>query len=370
MTTTTSPTTSPTSSRGADRIWAPTTVGAMHLPTHLALAPMTRSRAHADGTPGDLASEYYAQRAGLGLLITEGTQPSADGQGYLNTPGIHTDAQVAGWRTVADAVHAAGAHLVVQLMHAGRMAHPDNTPHHRQPVAPSATAPRVGMHTATGRQDIPVPRALSTAEVRATVEDFARAAARAVEAGADAVEVHGANGYLVHQFLAPNANSRDDAYGGSLEDRARFALELTAAVAERIGPERVGVRLSPGAPLGGLDEGPEGPDLYRYLVGELDRMGLAYLHLFHFAGEDLLADLRRAWHSRLLLVRPRRSWEQMVADVESGLADVLPLGQWALANPDVVARLRTGAALTTSDPATFYGGGAAGYTDYPTLGAR
>lgn len=348
-------------------IWDPVTVGRMPLPHRLAMAPMTRSRANLDGMPGPLAAEYYAQRAGFGLLISEGTQPSADGQGYLATPGIHTDAQVAGWSRVASAVHAKGGRLFIQLMHAGRMSHPDNTPHHRQPVAPSAIAPGVEMFTANGPRDIPVPRALSIEEVRATVQDFADAAERAIEAGADGVEIHGANGYLIQQFLAPNANHRDDAYGGGIDKRVRFALEVAASVAERIGHERTGFRLSPGSRLGGIDEGAESPNLYRHLIARLAEFDLAYLHLSHAGDDDLLRDIRQLWPNALLVNRANRPLDALGADVEAGLADIAPVARWALANPDFIERLRRDAPLNDLDPATLYGGGAAGYTDYPTF---
>ncbi|MEE1758253.1 MULTISPECIES: alkene reductase [unclassified Streptomyces] len=350
-----------------EKLFTPTTVGRVKLEHRLAMAPMTRDRAQADGTPTDLMALYYRQRASLGLLITEGTQPSADGQGYLLTPGIHTEEHVAGWRKVADAVHEAGGHLFIQLMHVGRMSHPDNTPHHRQPVAPSAIAPGEQMFCMSGPQEIPVPRALSTEEVRATVDDFRRAAALAVRAGADGVEIHGANGYLLHQFFAENANHRTDEYGGSVENRARFALEVAAAVAEEIGADRTGIRLSPGVPIGGLVEGESGPRLYRHLVGELAELGLAYVHLMHIGDEELLRDIRAAWPTALLVNRPGRPREAVTADIEAGLADVVTVGAWALANPDLVERLRQGAPLNEPNPATYYGGGEGGYTDYPTL---
>jgi 2,4-dienoyl-CoA reductase-like NADH-dependent reductase (Old Yellow Enzyme family) len=352
-----------------NNLWTPTTIGPLQLQHRLAMAPMTRSRANPDGTPGKLAAEYYAQRASLGLLITEGVQPSDDGQGYLTTPGIYTDRHVDGWRPVISAIHDAGASVFLQLMHAGLMAHPDNTPHHRQPVAPSAIASGIPMFTPTGMQQAPVPRALDIEEVRATVQDFRTAAAAAIRAGADGVEIHGANGYLVHQFFAPNANRRTDEYGGAIANRTRFALEVAAAIADEIGAERTGIRLSPGAPIGGLEEGPEGPDLYRHLVGELARLDLAYVHLFHFGNEELLRDIRAAWPNRLLLVRAGRTRENLQQDLEAGLADVLPIGTWALANPDIVRRLKTGAPLNEPDRATYFGGGAAGYTDYPALPA-
>ena len=351
-------------------LWSPVKIGKLELKHRLGLAPMTRSRAKADGTPGDLAPEYYAQRASLGLLISEGTQPSDDGQGYTTTPGIYTDAHVQGWKKVTDAVHKAGGHLYIQLMHAGRVAHPDNTPHHRTPVAPSAIAPEgVKMFTPTGMQDAPTPRALTTVEVKQTVKDFAYAAKRSIEAGADGVEIHGANGYLVQQFFAPNANTRTDEYGGSIENRTRFAIEVAKAVAAEIGPERTGIRLSPLGNSGGLNEGPEAADLYRYLVAELNKLNLAYLHILHTGDEKLVQDLRKAWKHPLLVNRPNATPENLDQDVKTGLADLVPVGKMALANPDLVTRLKTKAPLNQPNPATFFGGGEVGFTDYPTLAA-
>lgn len=350
-------------------MWEPLELGRISLPHRLALAPMTRNRANADGTPGDLAAEYYGQRASLGLVITEGTQPSADGQGYTNTPGIYTPEHIEGWRAVADAVHEGGGHLFVQLMHVGRTSHPDNTPHHRQPVAPSAIAPGEDMHTATGPQAIPTPRALGEDEIQVVINEFRHAAASAIAAGADGVEVHAANGYLLHQFLSPNANHRSDSYGGSIENRARFVVEVARAVAEEIGADRTGIRISPAFPLGSLYEGEteEVRAQYRYLVGELAALNLAYLHVHHLGDDELLRSFREVWPTALLVVRYGRDREQIAADIDAGLADVAPLGRFALANPDIVERLRTDAPLNDVDPATIYGGGAAGYTDYPVL---
>lgn len=349
------------------KLFDPVRVGGYTLQNRLVMAPMTRSRAQFDGTPGELAAEYYAQRAGVGLIVTEGTQPSDDGQGYLTTPGIYTDAHVAGWKTTTDAVHAKGGHLFIQLMHAGRMSHPDNTPHHRQGVAPSAIAPGTQMFTAKGMQDIPVPRALTTEEVRQTVQDFRYAARRAIEAGADGVEIHGANAYLIQQFFAPSANTRTDEYGGSIENRARFAIEVATAIAEEIGAERTAIRLSPGTTMWGIDEGAEGPDLYRYLVAELDKVGLAYLHIMQQGNEPRLADIRKLWQGTLILNRPGRLREQIGADLASGLADLEAYGQMVLANPDFVVRLKDSAPLNEADRNGFFGGTAQGYTDYPTL---
>ena len=350
-------------------LWSPITLGRFQLPHHLAMAPMTRSRAKPDGTPGDLAPLYYVQRASMGLLITEGTQPSDDGQGYLATPGIYTDAHVAGWRKVTDAVHKAGGRMFIQLMHVGRRSHPDNTPHHRQPVAPSAIAPGEDMFTLKGKLPIPEPRALTTAEVKETVADFAHAARRAIEAGADGVEVHGANGYLVHQFLAPDSNRRSDEYGGSLENRARFAIEVVRAIADAIGPERTAIRLSPGNPTGGIAEGQTNDELYRFLAAEFDTMGLAYLHILYGRKDPLLAEIRETFRGVLIVNRPGRLRDQVGADVTAGLADIEALGIMALANPDFIQRLKTGAPFNEVRPALFYAGGPEGYTDYPTLDA-
>ena len=348
-------------------VFSPLRLGRYTLRNRLVMAPMTRSRAQFDGSPGELAAKYYAQRASVGLIVSEGTQPSDDGQGYLTTPGIYTDAHVAGWKKTTQAVHDKGGHIFIQLMHAGRMSHPDNTPHHRQGVAPSAIAPNTGMFTTKGMLDIPTPRALTTAEVRRTVADFRHAARCAIEAGADGVEVHGANAYLVQQFFAPSANTRGDEYGGSIENRARFAIEVAKAIADEIGADRTAIRLSPGTTMWGIDEGTEGPDLYRYLVAELDKLGLAYVHLMHQGNEALLADIRRLWRGTLILNRPGRPREQIGADVASNAADMEAYGQMVLANPDFVERLKGEAPLNAADRNTFFGGGAHGYTDYPAM---
>ena len=350
-------------------LFAPASVGRYALSNRMVMSPMTRGRAQYDGTPGNLAAEYYAQRANVGLIVAEGTQPSDDGQGYTTTPGIYTPAHIEGWRRVTDAVHDRGGRIFIQLMHAGRISHPDNTPHHRQPVGPSAISPGSQIFTASGMRDVPAPRELTTQEVHQTIADFRHAARSAIEAGADGIEVHGANGYLVTQFLAPNANVRTDEYGGSIENRARFAIELMSAISEEIGPDRTAIRLSPGTVLGGIDEGPEGPTLYRYLVVELDKLGLAYLHIMHNGDEQLLDDIRSLWTRALILNRPGRPREEAGSDVASGLADLEAYGQMVLANPDFVERLITGAEMNEPDSSTYFGGDAQGYTDYPDLEA-
>ncbi|MBX5133367.1 alkene reductase [Rhizobium lentis] len=351
-------------------IHSPFTLGKIRLQNRFVMAPMTRARANADGTPGILAAEYYSQRAGVGLTITEGTQPSDDGQGYPMTPGIYTDDQVAGWRAVNEAIHARGGHVFYQLMHAGRMSHPDNTPHHRQGVAPSAIAPGEQIYTLDGMKDIPTHRALTTEEVQSTVKDYAYAAKRAIESGADGVEIHGI-AYLIHQFLAISANQRADQYGGSLKNRARFAIEVAQAIVAEIGADRTGIRLSPGFAGFGLDHGDEGPDLFRYLVTELNKLGLVYIHIVHYGDDDILHDFRKLWGHVLILNRPGRPREDIGKDIASGLADLESFGAMVLANPDFIERVSTGAPLNTADHSVYFGQGpdgpASGYTDFPAL---
>ncbi|MDQ0206622.1 alkene reductase [Alkalicoccobacillus murimartini] len=344
-----------------------TKIGNVSLKNRLAMAPMTRSRAQVDGTPGELAAEYYGQRASFGLIITEGTQPSDDGQGYLNTPGIYTQAHIDGWKQVTSRVHQEGGRIFIQLMHAGRVSHPDNTPHHRQPVVPSAIAPGAEMFTAEGMKDIPTPRELSKKEIKEVVNEFRLAAAAAIQAGADGVEIHGANGYLLQQFMSENSNQRTDEYGGTIENRARFAIEVTKAVIEEIGAEKTGIRFSPEGTLNGILEGETGNDLYRYLVKELSGLGMAYLHIMHFGNEPLLKEVRQLWTQPLIVNRMGRPLDQLSVDIDNNLADVASVGIWALANPDFVDRLTKDEPLNDPDPTTLYVGGEKGYTDYPFL---
>lgn len=346
-------------------LWHPTRVGDLQLPHRLAMAPMTRNRSRENGVPTQMNARYYSQRASMALIITEGTQPSDDGQGYMLTPGIYTDEHIDGWRSVTDAVHEAGGRVVIQLMHAGRVAHPQNTPHGRQPVGPSPIAPAGVMYTSSGAQQIPQPRELSTAEVHGVVEEFRHAARTAIAAGADGVEIHAANGYLLQQFLSSNANQRTDEYGGSIANRIRLAVEVAAAVAQEIGPGRTGIRISPGSGLGDIVER-DVEDLYVALVSALAPLDLAYLHI---ASHDdaLLRELRGLWPTTLLLNRAGSDLATRVRDIEDGLADVVTVGSRVLANPDLVDRLKLGAPLNAPDASTFYGGGERGYLDYPTL---
>jgi NADH:flavin oxidoreductases, Old Yellow Enzyme family len=349
------------------KLFEPIRVSRYTLKNRLVMAPMTRSRAQFDGTPGERAAEYYGQRASIGLIVSEGAQPSDDGQGYLTTPGIYTNAHVAGWKKIADAVHERGSRLFIQLMHAGRMSHPENTPHHRQGIAPSAIAPGIDIFTATGMKPIPVPHAMSIEEVHQTIQDFRHAARCAIEAGADGVEIHGANAYIVQQFLSPNSNERTDEYGGSIENRCRYAIETARAIADEIGADRTAIRLSPGLTMWGIDEGPEAPDLYRYLVPELNRLGLAYLHIMHLGNDALLADIRKRWQGTLILNRPARPREQIGTDIASGLAELEAYGTMVLANPDFVERLKIDAPMNEAHSESYFGGTEKGYIDYPAL---
>jgi N-ethylmaleimide reductase len=342
-------------------------IGDVTLKNRLGMAPMTRSRALPDGTPGELAAEYYGQRASFGLIISEGTQPSDDGQGYLNTPGIYTPSHIEGWKKITSRVHNEGGRIFIQLMHAGRVSHPDNTPHHRQAVAPSAIAPGVEMFTAEGMKDIPTPRELGQNEIKEVIQEFRTAAAAAIEAGADGVEIHGANGYLIQQFISENSNHRTDLYGGSIENRARFAIEVTKAVVDEIGADKTGIRFSPQGTLNGIMEGESGNDVYRYLIGELNKLGLAYLHIMNFGNEPFLQEIRQLWTHPLLVNRPGRSLDNLSVDLDNSVADVVTVGVWALANPDFIERLKQNASLNEVDQNTLYGGDEKGYTDYPFL---
>lgn len=350
-------------------LFGPYRLGPLELRNRFVMAPMTRNRAGAGGVPTALNAEYYGQRASAGLIVTEGTQPSAVGQGYPGTPGLHTDAQVEGWRLVADAVHERGGRIVAQLMHTGRIGHPSITG--LQPVAPSAVRAAGQVYTPEGMQDLVEPRALETAELPGVVAEFVDAAQRAVAAGLDGVELHAANGYLLHQFLADGSNRRTDAYGGSPENRARFVVEVATAVAAAIGPDRVGLRVSPGHGFNDIVE-TEIAETYEALVRGLAPLGLLYLHVAEDPGTRYQDALRKLFDGPVVLSTGFAGPSDLPTAqeaVDSGAADLFAIGRGFLANPDLVERLRTGAALNEPDPGSFYAGGAKGYTDYPTLAA-
>ncbi|MGW2202055.1 alkene reductase [Streptomyces sp. NPDC001774] len=350
----------------------PIVLGGRRLPNRVAMAPMTRSRAFGPGTePTELMATYYAQRASAGLIVTEGIQPSPIGQGYPDTPGLHTPGQVAAWRTVTDAVHREGGVIFAQLMHTGRIGHPSLLPDGLVPVAPSAVAAKGRGFTHEGPKEYVTPKELSEAEIRQTIDDFAAAARNAIEAGFDGVEIHGANGYLVHQFLAPDTNRRTDAWGGDTEGRIRFAVEVATAVTEAIGSDRVGLRISPGNLYNDMAE--DNPaDTYEALLAQLADLDLAYLHLMEGPDRDLTARLRKAWPGLFVLnpfTYPEVTGPEALKLIENGSADMIAYGALFLANPDLPARLAAGGPFNTPDAATFYGGDHRGYTDYPALTA-
>lgn len=355
-------------------LFTPVSVGGHTLANRVVMAPLTRSRAGERGRATALMADYYAQRASAGLIIAESTQVSPGGQSAIATPGLHSEEQVASWRQVTDAVHEAGGRIFVQLMHAGRVSHPDLLPDGLHPVGPSAVPHTAKTFTPSGMVDCPVPNELTPDEITATVRDFAVSATLAVAAGFDGVEVHAANGYLINQFLCPDANHRTDAYGGPVENRIRFAVEVVDAVASAIGPDRTGIRLSPWNNSFGIV--PADDDvLYPALVGALPS-GLAYLHIREVSDRPLTARLRAAWSGPVVL-NPHPgglddgavSAEAAESALTDGAADLISFGALFLANPDLPARLRAGGPFNSPDPSTFYAGGERGYTDYPRLAA-
>lgn len=345
-------------------------VGRFDLRNRVAMAPMTRSRAHGPGaTPTPPMATYYGQRASAGLIITEGTQPSAIGQGYPSTPGLHTAAQVAAWQPVTAEVHAAGGVIFAQLMHTGRIGHPSLYAEPLTPVGASPVAAAGQVYTAEGPKDFVVPEPLSNEGVLATIADFVTAARNARAAGFDGVELHGANGYLLHQFLSTNANTRDDQWGGSIEGRIRLTVEVTKAVAAAIGADRLGLRLSPANPFNDIVEDGH-RDTYRALVATLDPLGLAYLHIAEGPDPELTVELRQLW-SRVFILNPftpgAYTGPDSLALIENGAADMVSFATLFLANPDLPARLAAGGPFNALDYATAYGGGESGYIDYPAL---
>ncbi|WP_159982397.1 MULTISPECIES: alkene reductase [unclassified Novosphingobium] len=365
-------------------LFTPMSLGALELPHRIVMAPLTRARAVDANVPTPLMVEYYRQRASAALIITEATQVSGQAQGYAWTPGVHTPAQIAGWRAVADAVHGEGGRIFLQMWHTGRVSHPSVQPDGAQPVGPSAVPIPGGKTFVAGDAgqgdwaETPLARALSAEEVRGIVEDFAQAARNAIAAGMDGVEIHGGNGYLIDQFINSNSNHREDQYGGSSENRARFLLEIADAVAEAVGAERVGVRLTPlGRFMGMGDVTPEAT--YGHIVDALNERNLAYLHLVEPeiigvvkddqvdpAWDVMILDLRRRFSGPVILAG---GYEHATASkaLADGRGDLIAFGRSFIANPDLPERFRQGAALNLPDQPSFFGGTEKGYTDYPAL---
>lgn len=353
-------------------IFEPFTLGALTLDNRIVMAPLTRNRAGKGLVPSELAATYYAQRASAGLIISEATQVSAQAQGYQDTPGLYTAEQIAGWCKVTDAVHAKGGRIFVQLWHVGRVSHVDLQPGGNAPVAPSAIRAATKTFVNNGFHDVSEPRALELDELPALVEDFRQAAANAIAAGFDGVEVHGANGYLLEQFVKDGANQRTDRYGGTIENRARLLLEVTAAVAKEIGAERTGVRISPVSPASGISCSDPQPQ-YDYIVEQLNALGVVYLHVVEGAtgGPRDVApfdyDALRSRFKQVYLANNGYDLDLATDRIAQGKTDLVAFGRAFISNPDLVERLSANAPLAPLDPATLYGGGAKGYTDYPAL---
>lgn len=353
-------------------LFKPLTLGDILLSNRIAMAPLTRNRAAAGNVPGPLAALYYTQRASVGLIISEATQISPMGQGYIATPGIHSAEQVAGWRKVSQAVHEADGHIFMQLWHVGRISHSSLLPDGQAPVAPSAIRAASKTFTAEGFVDVSMPRALSIEEIAQTVADYRQAARNAIDAGFDGVEVHSANGYLIDQFLRDSSNQRSDAYGGSIENRTRFLREVVTAVSDAIGAHRVGVRFSPVSGFNDIsDSAPQA--LFEAAVAQMQAIGIAYVHVIEgeTGGDRSTPFDYRALRSHFKGVwMVNNGYDAVMAEkaISSGHADMVAIGRPLIANPDYLARIAQGAALNPLDQATLYGGDARGYTDYPVLG--
>jgi N-ethylmaleimide reductase len=353
-------------------LFTPFTLGDLKLPNRILMAPLTRCRTGLDRVPNDIMVEYYRQRATAGLIITEATIVSPQGAGYVNTPGIYNAAQVRGWQRVTDAVHAEGGRIFLQLWHTGRSSHPEFQPGGALPVAPSAIAIRDEVHTFTGKHPYPTPRALELREIPDIIADFARGTRRAREAGFDGVEIHAANGYLIDQFLRDGANRRTDGYGGRVENRARFLLEVTQAVVGAWRAERVGVRLSPTGAFNDMrDSDPAAT--FGHAAARLNRFGLAYLHVTEpLAGNPMATDLPRVapllrrTFTGPFIINGGYDARTGARAIDEGEADLVAYGVPFLTSPDLVERFRIGAPWNPPDVETFYQGGAKGYIDYPT----
>ncbi len=345
-------------------LFDPLSLGALTLPNRIVMAPMTRSRASVDGVPGELAATYYAQRASAALLISEGTVPSALGKGYVRIPGIYTPEQIAGWTIVTDAVHAAGGRIFCQLMHCGRIAHPHLLPGRAQAVAPSAVKPNVKTWTDDlGMLPLEEPRALETEEIPGIIEEFRQATANAYAAGFDGVELHAASGYLPMQFLSSGTNVRTDQYGGSVENRILFVLEVLAAMIAVAGPEKVSIKISPAMPFNDLtDENPI--ETYTTLVKAISGLGLAYLHVAQTVPEPDFHALLQPLFAGPYFAGAGLTRESATTLLANSQADAAVFGTAFIANPDLPARFAANAPLSAPDPSTFYTPGARGYTDY------
>ena len=354
-------------------LYSSSLLGKLNLKNHIVMAPMTRCRASGN-IPNALMQEYYTQRSTAGLIITEGTSPSPNGLGYARIPGIFSQAQIDGWKAVTEAVHVKGSFIFIQLMHCGRVVHPLNMPEGSRVMAPSAVQADGEMYTdSKGMQPHPVPNAMSVADINSTQNEYVQAARNAIAAGFDGVELHSANGYLMEQFIRPTSNKRTDAYGGAIANRARFVLEVTAAVCDAIGKDKVGIRLSPYGVFNDMPLYDEMAADYSYLAEQLNSIGLLYIHLVDHSSmgapvvPDSIKQTFRAKFNGSLILSGGYDAERAEADLAAGRADLIAVGKAFIANPDLPARWQSGAALNELDMTTFYTADEKGYTDYPAL---
>jgi N-ethylmaleimide reductase len=355
------------------KLFSPFTLGKLALQNRTVMAPMTRSRA-INNIPNELIAEYYAQRAGAGLIITEGTSPSPNGVGYARIPGLWNEAQIAGWKLVAEAVHKKGGKIFVQLMHTGRVSHPDNLPSGTEVLAPSAVkleTTKMWVDAKGSSLEIPVAKAMTKEDIQGAIKEHIQAAKNAIEAGLDGVEIHGANGYLVKQFLSPITNKRTDEYGGSVENRSRFLLEVAKGIIDAIGKDKVGVRLSPYGVHNEMPHYPEADATYDYVSKKLNELGIIYLHLVDHSSmgapavpEGIVKTIRNNFKGNLIL-SGNYDADRAEAVLESGDADLVAFGRPFLGNPDLVERLKNNLPLNQLRFDLFYTAAAEGFTDYP-----
>ena len=361
-------------STNLDKLFQSTKIGDIEVTNRVVMAPLTRCRA--DEANGDIPGsamniEYYRQRSNAGLIVSEGTQVSPVGKGYMATPGIYSDAQVEGWKPITKAVHDAGSKIVAQIWHVGRVSHSDLTGG-AQPIAPSAIKANLVAYTRSGKVELPVPHPMTVEEIATVVDQFRRGAANAIKAGFDGVEIHGANGYLIEQFIKDGANKRTDAYGGSIENRCRFALEIIDAVVKEIGAGKIGIRLSPTTPANDISDSNPQP-VYEYLIKEINKRNIAFIHFIEGStgGTRDIPGFDYEWAKKTFngtyIANNSYTRDMAIEAVQNGNADAISFGRPYISNPDLVARLKSNAPLVAPNPKTFYAPGPEGYIDYPTL---
>ena len=358
----------------SNKLFTPIQAGPVELRNRIVMAPMTRNRADASNVPTTLMAEYYGLRAAAGLIITEGTSPSPNGVGYPRIPGIYNAAQIAGWKNITNEVHAKGGHIFIQLMHGGRVGHPANLPEGAEMLAPSAVVAKGEIYTdKEGMQQQPAPRAMTTEEVKWTIQEYVQASKNAIEAGFDGVELHGANGYLIEQFINPVSNVRTDEYGGSIANRGRFLLEIAEQTAAAIGKDKVGVRFSPYGAFNDMPAYDQVDETYAYLAEELNKLEILYIHVLDHSSmgapvvPQQVKDIIRNKFGNLIILCGGFDGSRAEQALENGAADLVAFGKPFVSNPDLVTRLELEAELNQTDFNTLYTPGPVGYTDYALL---